>query len=77
MLNNETIIYNLCNKYQWFTCGSVDQYEKALTLAKGGAPLTELARVIWICSDDIPYFDILTAIAESDYYEIKNTEVAK
>lgn len=22
MINNETIIYELCNKYQWFTCGS-------------------------------------------------------
>ena len=21
MINNETIIYELCNKYQWFTCG--------------------------------------------------------
>lgn len=36
MINNETIIYELCNKYQWFTCGSVRQYEKALTMAKGG-----------------------------------------
>lgn len=52
MINNETIIYELCNKYQWFTCGGVRQYEKALTMAKGGVPITELARVIWICSDD-------------------------
>lgn len=52
MINNETLIYELCNKYQWFTCGSVRQYEKALTMAKGGVPITELARVIWICSDD-------------------------
>lgn len=58
MINNETIIYELCNKYQWFTCGSVRQYEKALTMAKGGVSITELARVIWICSDDVPYFDI-------------------
>ena len=53
MINNETIIYELCNKYQWFTCGSVRQYEKALTMAKGGVPITELARVIWICSDPV------------------------
>ena len=53
MINNETIIYELCNKYQWFTCGSVRQYEKALTMAKGGVPITELARVIWICSDSL------------------------
>ena len=30
MINNETIIYELCNKYQWFTCGGVRQYEKAV-----------------------------------------------
>lgn len=28
MINNETIIYELCNKYQWFTCGSVRQSKK-------------------------------------------------
>lgn len=71
MINNETIIYELCNKYQWFTCGGVRQYEKALTMAKGGVPITELARVIWICSDDVPYFDILTAISTSGYTENK------
>lgn len=74
MINNETIIYELCNKYQWFTCGSVRQYEKALTMAKGGVPITELARVIWICSDEVPYFDILTAISTSGYTENKNKE---
>ena len=56
MINNETIIYELCNKYQWFTCGGVRQYEKALTMAKGGVPITELARVIWICSDEVALF---------------------
>lgn len=28
MINNETIIYELCNKYQWFTCGSVASTKK-------------------------------------------------
>ena len=35
MINNETIIYELCNKYQWFTCGSVRQYEKSTDNGKG------------------------------------------
>ena len=48
--------------------------EKALTMAKGGVPITELARVIWICSDEVPYFDILTAISTSGYTENKNKE---
>ena len=74
MINNETLIYELCNKYQWFTCGSVRQYEKALTMAKGGVPITELARVIWICSDEVPYFDILTAMSTFGYTENKNKE---
>ncbi len=43
-------LYQLCNKYQWFTCGSVKQYNLMFELNKNGAPLEKLATIIWICS---------------------------
>lgn len=43
-------LYQLCNKYQWFTCGSVKQYNLMFELNKCGAELETLATIIWICS---------------------------
>ena len=43
-------LYQLCNKYQWFTCGSVKQYNLMFALNKRGAELETLASIIWICS---------------------------
>ena len=43
-------LYQLCNKYQWFTCGSVKQYNLMFELNKHGAELETLATIIWICS---------------------------
>ena len=43
-------LYQLCNKYQWFTCGSVKQYNLMFELNKRGAELETLATIIWICS---------------------------
>lgn len=49
----------LCIEKHWFTCGSLNQYEKMLELNRNGASITKLATAIWICSDDsIKYEDI-------------------
>lgn len=45
-------VYALCNEYQWFTCGSNDQYEKLFIMIGEKAPIEEVATVIWLCSDD-------------------------
>lgn len=45
-------VYALCNEYQWFTCGSNDQYEKLFIMINEKAPIEEVATVIWLCSDD-------------------------
>lgn len=43
-------LYQLCNKYQWFTCGDKRQYDLLFKLNKDGASLEKLATIIWICS---------------------------
>ena len=43
-------LYQLCNKYQWFTCGDNRQYELLFKLNKEGMSLEKLATIIWFCS---------------------------
>ena len=45
-LDFETL-YTLCNKNQWFTAGTCKQYDKLFERNRQGAPLTELATIIW------------------------------
>lgn len=45
-------LYELCNKYQWFTGGSVRQYEMLFERNGRGASFETLATIIWICSVD-------------------------
>lgn len=51
MLSKEKV-YQLCNENQWFTCGSCEQYDKLFLMVEEQAPITEMATVIWLCSDD-------------------------
>lgn len=51
MLSREKV-YRLCNENQWFTCGSCKQYDKLFLMVEKQAPITEIATVIWLCSDD-------------------------
>lgn len=48
-ISNEKL-YNLCNKYQWFTSGDNRQYDLLFERNKQGASLETLATIIWICS---------------------------
>lgn len=50
-LSNEKL-YQLCNKHQWFTCGTTRQYIKLFHANENGAPLDEIVTIIWLCSDD-------------------------
>ncbi|MCD7866760.1 MAG: hypothetical protein LUG62_00840 [Clostridiales bacterium] len=60
----------LCIKNRWFTNGSNEQYDKMFALnADENYALKDLALVIWMCSDDIPYSDIYSDLddANDDY----------
>lgn len=52
-------LLNLCIRKDWFTCGSVRQYEKLFTANEELAPIEEIATIIWLCSDDCSRRDIL------------------
>ena len=56
------MIYRLCNKHQWFTCGGNMQYSKLAEMVNAGMPVHDLALVIWLCSDGISVYDIEEAI---------------
>lgn len=40
----------LCIKHDWFTSGSLSQYNKLFTMNDKGSNIHDLAIVIWICS---------------------------
>lgn len=44
-------LYRLCNRERLFTCGSCSQYEKMFKLAGDGITQTELAYILYLCSD--------------------------
>lgn len=48
-------IRTLCITYNWFLCGTNEQYQKMFELAADGASVDEVAAVIWVCSDNDVY----------------------
>ena len=40
----------LCIKHDWFTSGSLSQYNKLFSMNDKGSNIHDLAVVIWICS---------------------------
>lgn len=52
MTLNSWTLYNLCNKNNYFTCGTNEQYDKLFEANKFNAPIDDLATIIWICSDE-------------------------
>lgn len=45
-------VYTLCNRKQYFTCGTNRQYDRMFNMVRNGEPLTHIALAIWLCSDD-------------------------
>ena len=55
----------LCIENNWFTCGSIGQYEKLFYANEHGCPIEEIATIIWLCSDeDCRRADVLDIITE-------------
>ena len=46
-----TELYRFCNEKKLFTCGSTAQYDKMFELARDGVTKSELAVMLYICSD--------------------------
>lgn len=43
---------SLCIRKNWFTCGSIRQYDKLFQRNDEGASVEEIATIIWICSSE-------------------------
>ena len=52
-------VRSLCIRRGWFTSGTSSQYEKLFRLVDDGADLETLARLVWLCSDEVEYDEIL------------------
>ena len=56
----------LCIENNWFTCGSIGQYEKLFYANENGCPIEEIATIIWLCSDEecrrLDVLDVLTEV---------------
>jgi hypothetical protein len=46
-----TELYRFCNKHRLFTCGTSRQYDKMFEIVRDGVTQTELAYILYICSD--------------------------
>lgn len=44
------VVYQLCNRYQWFTYGTVEQYDRMFNMVRERKSIHDIATVIWICS---------------------------
>lgn len=60
-MSNEKL-RSLCIKNNWFTSGTNSQYEKLFQLNEENAPIQDLALVIWVCSTDWEWLDIVKAL---------------
>ena len=57
---------DLCIKNDWFTCGSIEQYDKLFYANEHGCPIEEIATIIWLCSDEeCRRSDVLDVLVEA------------
>ncbi len=64
---------NLCIKNNWFTAGSIEQYDKLFYANENGCPVEEIATIIWLCSDeDCRRTDVLDILIETYKEHILN-----
>lgn len=52
-------VHQVCNKYNLFTQGGNDQYNKMFEMVEDGASFEELMAVMWVCSEIEEYPDLL------------------
>lgn len=66
--NNEEL-RNLCIEENWFTHGSIQQYEKLFYANQNQFPFAEIVTIIWLCSDDKRENIRQRLIEFNDYYK--------
>lgn len=49
---NPEELRSLCIQNDWFTCGTISQYDKLFYANENGCPIEEIATIIWLCSDE-------------------------
>ena len=57
-------VYYLCNKYDWFTGGTNEQYEKMFSRVPECHTYSDLAELIWLCTPDSTIEDITHKLKE-------------
>lgn len=68
---------SLCIRENWFTCGSTKQYEKMFQMNAEGSSLTDIALVIWICSDDVSKIEIIRKLHQARMEYAVAQDIAK
>lgn len=73
-VTNPMELRSLCIEKDYFTCGSNRQYDKLFYANEMGAPIEEIATIIWLCSDDDKHCrrDILDTLVEAHKAHILN-----
>ena len=56
----------LCIDEQWFTSGSITQYEKLFTRLNEHCPFEELVIIIWLCSDNVTKEEIRNKMLDKE-----------
>ena len=55
----------LCIDNDWFSCGTIEQYDKLFYANENGCPIEEIATIIWLCSnEDCRRADVLDILTE-------------
>ena len=55
----------LCIANNWFTAGSINQYEKLFERNNEEASITELSIIIWVCSSNASKEEIYEKLIEA------------
>lgn len=63
-VTTNTNLRELCIAHNWFTGGTVEQYNKLFYANEHGYPIEEIATIIWLCTDDYSRRDILSILTD-------------
>lgn len=65
MLMSNEKLRKLCIDKSWFTCGSNRQYDKLFDANDSGAPLSVIATIIWVCSEDVERSEVMLGLIDN------------
>lgn len=75
--NSAYVLYAFCNKYKYFTGGTIRQYDMFFDHAKNAPEeitreqyLRELAAILWICTDGTDSIDTIRKTLLAEYLHV-------